>query len=676
KNPQVAEAQKLLAAGFEKTKTTELIQLLAFPQQTVRLEAQFELMARPAAETEAPLIETALKGPTVLARLHAIWALAEFRAKSENFVEKLRPIIKDADPNIRGQSAKLFAKADSTPLGLMELVNDANPRVAFLTLQQYARVFVTGPQSAASAKPLYEKLKSNADGDVYIRHAVVDALARTLLTEATAQSVYGSLSAAEKTPAVRLGQALVLRRLQSAKLAEFLSDEDPRIVAEAARGIHDDNITAAWPALAALTEKPGLPEAVVFRALSANFKLGTEPAAVRLATFAARTSEADFLRTTALKLLMDWAKPPRRDAITGLIQTLPERPAAIAVNALKPVLGKIFTGSDGVRKEAVAVVSRLGIKEVGPLMVDLVADTKQLPGTRVEALFALEALKAKELPALAQKMLSSDVPAVRAAARVVQAKANEKAAALELPKILNDEATSLIEKQMILGVMGTMKESAAIDEALAAWLDKLNAGTVPAELKLDLLDAAQTRGATKNLKLHAPLREKWKTYDDAMRAKAAGNPTIRNSEALAGGDAAKGREIFINSAAVYCQRCHKVDGQGGEVGPVMNGLGTQKTREYLLESIVNPNAQIAQGYQSVILNLLDGKIVSGVLRSKDAKNYVVVTPENKVLTIPAEDVESSKPDKSAMPEDLYKKLTKREIRDLVEYLVSLKEPVK
>ena len=152
--------------------------------------------------------------------------------------------------------------------------------------------------------------------------------------------------------------------------------------------------------------------------------------------------------------------------------------------------------------------------------------------------------------------------------------------------------------------------------------------------------------------------------------------TIRNSEALAGGDADRGRNLFLNNSAVYCQRCHKLDGQGGEVGPVMNGIAKDKTREYLLESIVNPNGQIAQGYQSVILNLLDGKTVSGVLRSKDKKTYVLVTPENKVLNILAEDVESEKPDKSAMPEDLYKKLSKRELRDIVEFLVSMKEPLK
>ena len=114
-------------------------------------------------------------------------------------------------------------------------------------------------------------------------------------------------------------------------------------------------------------------------------------------------------------------------------------------------------------------------------------------------------------------------------------------------------------------------------------------------------------------------------------------------------------------------------GQGGEVGPKLDGIGTKHPRDYLLESITHPNAKIAEGYQSVILTLADGRSVSGVLRSKTAKGYTLVTPDNKVLTVPRDDVDGEKPDQSAMPADLIKKLSKRELRDLVEFLASLKE---
>lgn len=429
--------------------------------------------------------------------------------------------------------------------------------------------------------------------------------------------------------------------------------------------------------LAKLLDKPSLPEAVAFRAISANLKLGTPEAAARVANFAARASEADELRISALKLLGEWAKPSKRDAVTGCRQELPDRDPAIAANALKPVVAKIFAGSDAVRKEAVQVVAKLELKEVGTLLAGLVNDEKQSASTRAESLFALEALKAKELAETAKTALASKEPKLRAAARVVTAKANQSAAAKELPLLLKDEAATLIEKQMILGVLGTMKESKEIDDSLAGWLDLLIADKVAGELKLDVLEAAEARTRAKNLKLHAPLREKLADYDKQVRAKAAGDMVKRNLEALAGGDAEKGRAIVLNNAAVYCQRCHRLDGQGGDVGPVLNGIAAKNDRQYLLESIVNPNAKIAMGYQSVILELIDGKQVSGIVKSQTAKEITLITAENKLITIPADDVDGKpKPDKSAMPEDLYKKLSKRELRDVVEFLATLKEPAK
>jgi quinoprotein glucose dehydrogenase len=253
----------------------------------------------------------------------------------------------------------------------------------------------------------------------------------------------------------------------------------------------------------------------------------------------------------------------------------------------------------------------------------------------------------------------------------VKAKADPTAAAKDLPALLKDVNASLIEKQMALGVLGTLKGK-EVDTSLAEWLDQYAAGKVPAELKLDVLEAATARATAGTLSV-IELRDKLKAIDQAARAAAEKDPLARHRESLAGGDAEKGRAIFLNNAAVYCQRCHKLDGQGGDVGPAMNGIAAKQTREYLLEAIVHPNNKIAEGYQSVILNLLDGGTVSGVLRAKDGKGYTIVTAENKVLTIRKDDVDTEKPDKSAMPDDLVKKLSKRELRDVVEFLASLKD---
>jgi quinoprotein glucose dehydrogenase len=691
KNPAVAEAQKLFAEGFGKKTPDELAKLLGHPHQGVRLEAQYELASRlnvPQADprltaTILKAVEAASNGGKPQA-LHAVWLAGTVRPNADaagdagqrdqsrrDWTNLIESVLKSAaDADVRGQAAKVYGGMyGATADKLLPCLADPDARVRYHAATSYAKL---AKSDAAGYRPLLQLLKSNDDADPYIRHSAVIGLARmsdkpdTLLAEAKAFD----------TPAVRLGVVLALRKLHSPKVGEFLNDPDPTVAVEAVRAVNDLELMGPMAELAKLADKPGLADPVAYRALNANFKLGQPEHAARVARFAARSGEPDHLRVAALKLLADWSKPPRRDAVTGLTQSLPERPASVARDAVRPVARELFAGSDAVRKEAVQAVSKIGLAEVGPMMAGIVADAKQPAGTRADALFALQDLRATELDEAIRAALASDQPRLRAAGRVAAAKADPVAAAAELPALLNDPKAAVVEKQMALGVLGGMRGTRETDAALAAWLDKLIAGQVPDELKLDVLEAAQKRADAKGPRLTAPLREKLREYDQNVRAVAGSNTALRYPEAKAGGDPDKGREIFFNSAAVYCQRCHKVGGQGGEVGPALDGIGAQKPREYLVESIVVPNAQIAQGFQSVILSTADGRTVSGVLRSKDKKQYVLVTPDNKVVTVPADDVESERPDKSVMPDDLYKKLSKRELRDLVEYLASLKEPAK
>ncbi len=685
KDPAVAQARKLIAEGFGKKSAEELAKLLEHPHRQVRQEAQFEMVERTLDQTLAKVLAVS-KSQT--ARLHAIWGLGMYeRIHHKGASIDLIAVLDDPDPVIRANALKTLAtlplpiKADPdqkfTREKVAKYLADPDARVQAAAALLYGKMGHL-PREAEQAffRPLFDLLKSNDDKDPYLRQAAVQGLVSAVENPCQLIEAWRTAGAKSDTPAVRLGLVLALRRLQCPKLSEFLNDSDPRVVTEAARAICDQDLMQPMADLAKLADKPGLSESVAYRALAANFKLGKPEGAARIAHFAARSDEPDHLREFALKLLADWAKPPRRDPIVGTTMSLPERPAADAVAAVKPVLQRLFAGSDEVRREAVRVTAKLGIADVGPLMAGLVADAKQPASVRVEALFALEAVKAKELADAAKAALESPEPRLRAAARVVRAKADPAAAARELPALLADETATVVEKQMALGVMGSLKESKEVDAALAGWLDRYAAGRVPDELKLDVLEAARSRADAEKLTLHAPLREKLRAIDRAARAASEKDPLARYREALAGGDAEKGRAIFLNNSAVSCQRCHKLDGQGGEVGPPLNGVGAKQSREYLLESIVYPNAKIAEGYQSVILNTLDGKTVAGVLRKKDAAGYTVVTPDNKVVVVPKDDVDSEKPDKSAMPDDLHNKLSKRELRDLVEFLTSLKEPSK
>jgi quinoprotein glucose dehydrogenase len=218
------------------------------------------------------------------------------------------------------------------------------------------------------------------------------------------------------------------------------------------------------------------------------------------------------------------------------------------------------------------------------------------------------------------------------------------------------------EKQSAFGVVATIPGGAA-DEILAGWMDKLLAGKLAPELKLDLLDAASKRN---DPRIKADLAK----YDKALDPK---DPLAAYRVCLMGGNAADGKKIFFERPEASCVRCHKVHGEGGDVGPVQDGIGTRQNREYMLESIVYPNAKIAPGFESVIVATKTGAGFAGVLKSETADELVLSSPEDGIIKVKKADIVKRDRGLSGMPEGLGQVLSKRDLRDLVEYLASLKQ---
>jgi putative heme-binding domain-containing protein len=92
-----------------------------------------------------------------------------------------------------------------------------------------------------------------------------------------------------------------------------------------------------------------------------------------------------------------------------------------------------------------------------------------------------------------------------------------------------------------------------------------------------------------------------------------------------------------------------------------------------LKSIVSPNADIAPGFESVLLTLKDGSLVVGIASAEDAQEYTI-TPLTGGEKMKVKKAAVKQRDKvpSAMPEGLAEVLGPHDVRDVVEYLASLK----
>ncbi|MCS6865078.1 MAG: PQQ-dependent sugar dehydrogenase [Gemmataceae bacterium] len=705
KNPLVAQARQLLAEGFATKTAEELEKLLEFPHQQIRREAQFEL-ASPQRRADGSFRRVLRESKNSLARLHAVWGLGMLARRKRDAAGALLEVAQNPreDVEVRrvaveqlGQVIRYGRKDDAMDPSAQEvqealrpLFNDPNDRIKAAAAVAFGKIGQPpSPVRAAGERtyftPYFDLLKANDDKDPYLRHAAVMGLYYVVRQPADVLRVWKEAAAQEPArydvPAVRLGVLLTLRKHKSPLCAEFLRDREQRIVAEAARAIYDLRLgTEAMEALAQLADQPQQPDAIRYRALAANYHLGTPAAARRVASFATRTNEADYVRAFALKLLGQWPQPPRRDPITGLTLDLAPRDRQVPVAALTQAGVAIFSGSEGVRKQAAQTVAKLNIQEFAATMGQLVQDAQNPVAVRIEALYAAEALQSDRLKQLAEAALKSSEPPLRAAARAVLARLDLDAVLPQLRTLLKDDTVPLVERQAGFEILARARASAEADKLLAEWLDAANAGQVPAALVLDVLEAAEKRLQSPQLKLFSPIKQKLQAFRNAQTQRAnapGGDPLALYSETLEGGDTQRGRTIFLNNTAVYCQRCHQLDGQGGQVGPPLNGIAAdpQKDRRYLLESIVLPSAKIARGYDTVILLLADESTVSGIIQSEDAQRIKLITPENKEVVVAVSDVVRRRTGPSAMPEDLHKKLSRRELRDLVEFLASLKEPL-
>ena len=201
------------------------------------------------------------------------------------------------------------------------------------------------------------------------------------------------------------------------------------------------------------------------------------------------------------------------------------------------------------------------------------------------------------------------------------------------------------------------------DRILLAQFDRYRAGTLPPGLWLELFEAASKRD---NPAVKARLAE-----IEQAREKSR-DPVSRYRECLEGGDAAAGRAIFTQKPEAGCVRCHRVSGVGAEIGPDLTALRQVTDRVFILESIIEPNAVITQGFPNVLLTLKDGKVVSGIV-GFESSEFVVLTSvtDGRRHRIEIAEIADRKPLPSAMPPGFGIILGKRAVRDLVEFLATL-----
>jgi putative heme-binding domain-containing protein len=119
-----------------------------------------------------------------------------------------------------------------------------------------------------------------------------------------------------------------------------------------------------------------------------------------------------------------------------------------------------------------------------------------------------------------------------------------------------------------------------------------------------------------------------------------------------------------------CQRCHGAKGgHGGGAGPDLAGVSA-KGEAYVLESVLQPGAQIADGFGSVVVSLRDGTSLSGLLLAESEAEVRVDTGSAEPIVVARSDIQSMSEPTTGMP-PMGLVLEPRALRDVLAYVMSL-----
>jgi putative membrane-bound dehydrogenase-like protein len=323
------------------------------------------------------------------------------------------------------------------------------------------------------------------------------------------------------------------------------------------------------------------------RIVAANLRSGTPANAAALAELARNPALPPLARADAAGALAEFMNPSPRNRVNGHWQALD--PGTRDLAAYRAVLAQrlptlVANGSADVRAIARETAAAQGVALDSAAAFATAMD----PGKPVEERLACltQLVQDRDTRALeaVEAALASDDARLRAQGRALLARLDP---ARGVPALVAALATGTVPEQQ--AAIRALAKSAAPEArtALAAQTEALVAGTLPPALQVDVLEAAEAEPALQ------PRVAAWRA------ALPSGAPDAAWLICLEGGDPDAGRKIVNFHSAAACLRCHTVEGTGGHAAPSLAGVASRYDRRGLLDSLIAPNAVVAEGFGPV-----------------------------------------------------------------------------
>jgi putative membrane-bound dehydrogenase-like protein len=720
-------------------RTEELLKGLSHPAQSVRLAAQRELVERGTTqgggrrrEEASPMDQSlgasavstqlgaVLRDPqtSAYARWHSLWALDAID-KGASARKTILAAVNDSDPSVRRQAIR--------QLGTRQVPEASRPLIARLKDRDASVRFqaATALGRIAERSPVPALIAALDEEDSFVRYGVFTALNRIGRADDRSWPLIAK-GLESKNPRIREGTVFALRETYEPLLVRALADmarapakrTEARVAAlELLAQIHRRKPAwkGQWWAYHPVNSPPP-PKTVEWEGTAVvhsvlRERLGDRERLVRLAAVEgvreAKVAEASPRLRELFRAERDL------DLKRSLLAALGELRDAGSLQIIGDLLADPL-GNAPLVEAALSAAGKTGTPEAGNLLANFLKSGSADKSILIKTINALGTLKTEGTVAVMAPFARHGDPEIRRATLSALSGIDRDSASAVLAPLLDDE--SLDVRRDAVTALGEWKARSALPGLLAAYRDsgtKWEAVAALAQMPdVRAVDAYLDGLGGKNPTLRAlcrkaieAIREKalpaieTKLGDLSSETVAELQTVYAQSEAARrgrlfevkvkkleaadylafamkqDGDAARGRKVFYDLEGVACVKCHRVAGQGGEVGPDLTTTGAQLGRKELAESILYPSRAIREGYQRVEVETEDDETIEGLVQAESNEWLTLRDANGKNHQIAKEKIKERRHSQlSLMPEGLEAGMSLEAFADLLAYLSSLREP--
>ena len=317
-----------------------------------------------------------------------------------------------------------------------------------------------------------------------------------------------------------------------------------------------------------------------------------------------------------------------------------------------------------VRVAALQLVGTWKLASLAPRLIQSAGSSEAGTDERTAAFSALRAIGGKEVIAGLQGLAKeTSSPAIRRGAVIALANLDFDAALAEIPATLEAGGGDA-------DALEFWRELLSIKDAVPRLAKELAALHLSPEAARGVARAAREGDRNQALvQALAPLTGQ--TLSDKQLSPA--ELKAMADEAMAKGDPMRGERIYRRTD-LACMTCHAIGGAGGKVGPDLATIGASAQPDYIVESLLYPNAKIKEGFHSLNITTKDDQELSGILVKETDTEVILRNASNQEVSVAKNNINERRNGGSLMPSGLLDPLPPEERLDLIKFLSMLGKP--